>query len=61
MRNIEQKKTDALNAFKAQHPTSTSGDLQTFVLGMQAMEQIQAEILAQGDDWDIDYPMGDLD
>lgn len=37
---LEKKKTEALTAFQKQYPASNSGDLQTFILGMNAMETI---------------------
>ena len=37
---IEAKKIKALNEFAKQYPQSTSGDLQTFVLGMNAMQNL---------------------
>lgn len=38
--NLETKKSLALEIFKATYPSVTSADLQTFVLGMKAMEEI---------------------
>lgn len=42
--NIEKRKAIALNIFKATYPSISSADLQTFVLGMQAMEKIYQDI-----------------
>jgi hypothetical protein len=41
---IEQRKEIALNVFRTTYPSITSADLQTFVLGMQAMEKIYQDI-----------------
>ena len=38
--SIEAKKIKALNEFAKQYPQSTSGDLQTFALGMNAMQNL---------------------
>lgn len=38
--SIEAKKIKALNEFAKQYPQSTFGDLQTFVLGMNAMQNL---------------------
>lgn len=38
--SIEAQKIKALNDFAKQYPQSTSGDLQTFVLGMNAMQNL---------------------
>lgn len=42
--NIEKRKGIALNTFRATYPNITSADLQTFVLGMNAMEKIFQDI-----------------
>ncbi len=42
--SIEKRKAIALNIFRATYPSVTSADLQTFVLGMQAMEKIYQDI-----------------
>ena len=47
--DIERKKTIALRIFKSTYPNVTSADLQTFVLGMQAMENIFHDIEHQED------------
>ena len=42
--NIEKRKAIALNIFRATYPNVTSADLQTFVLGMNAMAKIYQDI-----------------
>ena len=42
--NIEKRKAIALNIFRATYPSISSADLQTFILGMQAMEKIYQDV-----------------
>ena len=42
--NIEKRKAIALNTFRGTYPSISSADLQTFILGMQAMEKIYQDI-----------------
>lgn len=41
---VEKRKVIALNTFKGTYPNITSGDLQAFILGMKAMENIFKDI-----------------
>lgn len=41
MKTKDELQKEALEAFQRLYPNSTSGDLQTFVLGMKAQEEIQ--------------------
>ena len=41
---LEQRKTKALNEFINQYPKTTTADWQAFVLGIEAMSQIQKDI-----------------
>ena len=41
---LEQRKTKALNEFINQYPETTSADWQAFILGVEAMIQIQKDI-----------------
>ena len=47
--SIEKRKAIALNIFRATYPSITSADLQSFVLGMQAMEKIYQDIELEQD------------
>jgi hypothetical protein len=44
MEQYEKAKKEALEDFRKQYPNATSGDLQAFVLGMQAMEKIYSNV-----------------
>ena len=41
---IEKRKLIALNTFRGTYPTATSDDLETFLLGMKAMQKIYQDI-----------------
>jgi hypothetical protein len=43
-----QLQTTALENFRKQYPMVNSGDLQAFILGMQAMEKIQESCVLKG-------------
>lgn len=45
MEAYEKAKTQALEDFRKSYPNATSGDLQAFVLGMQACERLIGTVL----------------
>ena len=57
--NIEKRKTIALNIFRATYPNVTSADLQTFVLGMNAMEKIFQDI--ELEDLENEYELNSIE